>query len=109
MNHRTSFSSNAASRGRRAAIYLGAIAVAFLFGGAAFACPFCSVESQTLSEETQSSDAVVLAKLIKDAPPPSDATLNSSDPNAGTATFQIVEVLRGQEFERPLQFDNFRD
>ena len=33
------------------------------------ACPFCNVESQTLSEEIKSADAVVLAKLVKDAPP----------------------------------------
>src|SRR4051812_1530446 len=59
----------------------------------AVACPFCSVETQTLSEETRGADAVVLAKLIKEAP----ASANAADPNSGTATFQIVEVLHGQE------------
>src|SRR4051794_7570307 len=57
------------------------------------ACPFCNVETQTLSEETRGADAVVLAKLLKEAP----ASANAADPNSGTATFQIVEVLQGQE------------
>lgn len=57
------------------------------------ACPFCDAPSQTLSEETAAADAVVLAKLIKEAPPVGD----SADPNSGTATFEIIEVLRGKE------------
>ena len=44
-----------------------------------WACPFCSAESQTLSEETQSADAVVLAKLLKE----SEST--SGDSEAGFA------------------------
>lgn len=59
----------------------------------ASACPFCSVESLTLTEETKGADAVVLAKLLKEAP----AATESNDPNSGTATFEIVEVLRGPE------------
>jgi hypothetical protein len=58
-----------------------------------WACPFCSVETQTLTEETRGADAVVLAKLLKEAPP----NANPSDPNSGMATFQVVEVLHGQE------------
>ncbi len=63
----------------------------------AVACPFCTAESQTLSEETQTADAVVLAKLLKEAEPTDDANraLGEYDPNAGTATFEIIEVLRG--------------
>jgi hypothetical protein len=63
------------------------------------ACPFCSVESQTLSEETQAADAVVLAKLIKEAPEqPTDVDAGASaSPDSGTATFEIIEVLRGQQ------------
>jgi hypothetical protein len=71
---------------------LAALAIG-LAAGIAAACPFCSVETQTLSEETRGADAVVLAKLVKEAP----ASANAADPNSGTATFQIVEVLRGQE------------
>ena len=83
------------------------------FGGAAFlviattislvdsrqslACPFCTAESQTLSEETQTADVVVLAKLLKEAEPTDDANraLGEYDPNAGAATFEVIEVLRG--------------
>jgi hypothetical protein len=62
----------------------------------AAACPFCSVESRTLTEELTSSEAVVLAKLVADAPPfSSDADFD--DPDSGKAMFQIVDVLRHGE------------
>src|SRR4051794_28209228 len=74
---------------------VGAMSLALLISAAAsvWACPFCNVESQTLSEETKGADAVVLAKLVKDAP----ATADASDPNSGMATFEVVEALKGQE------------
>jgi len=78
-------------------LLFGFIASLLALNTVATACPFCSIESQTLSEETQSSDAVVLAKLIKEAPPVGETAVDSSDPNSGTAMFEIVEVLRGQE------------
>src|SRR4051812_19081489 len=74
-------------------LVLATLAIGFVPVGIARACPFCSVETQTLSEETRGADAVVLAKLVKEAP----ASANAADPNSGTATFHIVEVLRGQE------------
>lgn len=62
------------------------------------ACPFCSAASQTLSEEQQSADAVVLAKL---ASPPAGKTTDGgsavTNPETGTAKFEIIEVLRGKE------------
>jgi hypothetical protein len=75
--------------------FIGAALLVLASSGAAssFACPFCSVESQTLSEEIKGADAVVLAKLVKEAP----ATANPSDPNSGMATFKIVEPLKGRE------------
>ncbi|HEX4413284.1 MAG TPA: hypothetical protein VH107_06620 [Lacipirellulaceae bacterium] len=72
---------------------LAAMAALLLIGKSTFACPFCSVESQTLSEEIKGADAVVLAKLVKEAP----ANANPSDPNSGMATFRIVEALKGGE------------
>lgn len=63
------------------------------------ACPFCNPESLTLSEETKGADAVVLAKLVKEAPAPT----NSNDPNSGMATFEIVERLHGPETLKPKQ------
>jgi hypothetical protein len=74
-------------------LVLVALATVFTAAEFAVACPFCNVETQTLSEETRGADAVVLAKLVKEAP----SSANAADPNSGTATFQIVEVLRGQE------------
>src|SRR5437868_4320630 len=74
-------------------IVFATMAIALAAAGFTAACPFCNVESQTLSEETRGADAVVLAKLLKEAPP----TANAADPNSGVATFQIVEVLHGQE------------
>jgi hypothetical protein len=75
---------------------VGALAIIGAGGVAAWACPFCSVESQTLSEETEAADAVVLAKLIQEAPT-DQVEILSDDPDSGTATFEIVEVLRGPE------------
>src|SRR4051794_18934882 len=74
-------------------IVLAAAAIALSGATYVAACPFCSVESQTLTEETRGADAVVLARLVKEAPP----TANASDPHSGVATFRIVEVLHGQE------------
>jgi hypothetical protein len=97
MNHSVNFRKSVSTRFWAALVFFGLIAAVFVFGAAAAACPFCSIESQTLSEETQSSDAVVLARLVKEAPPVDETSIDSSDPNSGTATFEIVEVLRGQE------------
>ena len=79
---------------RRFQAFGAACSVIFLaLTGTVSACPFCNVESQTLSEEINGADAVVFAKLVKDAPANSD----SNDPNAGMATFQVVDVLKGKE------------
>ena len=81
---------------------LSLIALLLLDAASAAACPFCTVESQTLTEEINSSEAVVLARLVADAPPIAEGADNesdfaSSDPDSGKATFQIVDVLRGGE------------
>jgi len=76
----------------RLKVLFSALAVAWMAGRVS-ACPFCNAETQTLTEETRGADAVVLARLLKEAP----ATANAADPNSGTATFQVVEILKGQE------------
>jgi hypothetical protein len=80
-----------------AALLLIAIAICSAGTGYLLACPFCTAESQTLSEETQTADVVVLAKLLKEAEETEDAdrALGEYDPNAGAATFEVIEVLRG--------------
>jgi hypothetical protein len=79
--------------------------VVLAFGAAPLAhvaaCPFCTVESRTLSEEIGSSDAVVLARLLS-AAPPMDMTddgggFGLGDADTGKAKFQVVDVLAGQE------------
>lgn len=66
------------------------------------ACPFCVAESQTLTEEIDTANAVVLAKLLKPALPPSQVPdglggFGAADPETGKATFEIVEILKGKE------------
>ncbi len=71
-----------------------AIAVVLCAGAVlATACPFCSVESRTLTEEINASEAVVLAKLVAEAPPL--VNNDDEDPDSGKATFEVVDVLRG--------------
>ena len=74
-------------------------AVVLVLAGATLvaACPFCTVESRTLTEEISASEAVVLAKLIADAPPVAVDAENDTDPDSGKATFQVVDVLCGGE------------
>lgn len=65
------------------------------------ACPYCTVESQTLTEEMAASDAVVIATLIE-APQPSDSSAAEDeftivDPETGEARFKIERVIVGQE------------
>jgi len=70
--------------------------------GFAWACPFCSVTSQTLSEEMEGSDVAVLAQLVQGALPPDPRPdglggFGTADPDTGDATFKILEILRGEE------------
>ncbi len=57
------------------------------------ACPFCSAVAMTFSDQLNSNDIAVVAKLIE-IPPPSD------DPNADfpKAEFEIEQVLKGKKF-----------
>lgn len=57
------------------------------------ACPFCSAVAMTFSDQLNSNDIAVVAKLVE-IPPPSD------DPNADfpKAKFVIEQVLKGKKF-----------
>ncbi len=68
----------------------------------AYACPFCSSTSQTLSEEIAAADVVMVAKLLSvpQAVEPNKediGTFGLVDPDSGKANFRIVEVLKGKE------------
>ena len=80
------------------------LAVAAMMGclltSLAVACPYCTVESQTLTEEIAASDAVVLARLIKPAVPLTEGPnalgeFGVVDPETGRAKFEIEEILLG--------------
>jgi hypothetical protein len=79
------------------ALFVVLTASLFVCSPRVLACPFCTAESQTLSEETQTADVVVLAKLLKEAKPADEAdrALGEYDPNAGAATFEVIEALSG--------------
>lgn len=74
--------------------------------GAVLACPFCSAPSLTLTQEIQSSDVVVLAKLVKapSALKQVDGAPLITDDNSGRTKFEIVEVLKGKKFAEPGRF-----
>ncbi len=66
------------------------------------ACPFCSVASQTLSEELAAAEAAVIVKLVKAAPSVAlnaddSASLGAANPDTGMAQFAIEEVILGKE------------
>ena len=67
----------------------------------ASACPFCQATSQTISEEMKTSDAAVLARIVKqplapDVRPDGLGGFGTADPDTGLATFKIVEILHGK-------------
>lgn len=64
------------------------------------ACPFCSAVSLTLTEEINTADLAVIAKI---APGQAVPATNSTDaPAQATKTkFEIVEVLKGNEHVKP--------
>jgi hypothetical protein len=61
------------------------------------ACPFCSAVSQTLSEEMDSMDVVVMARVVEAA--------EVSDPDNAIelprSRFQVLEVLQGESWIKP--------
>lgn len=66
------------------------------------ACPFCTAESRTLTEELSDSDAAVLARLITSEKPAEDAAeditpMDVVDPQTGAAEFEVETILLGAE------------
>ncbi|MCA9224140.1 MAG: hypothetical protein KDA47_00950 [Planctomycetales bacterium] len=57
------------------------------------ACPFCAAVSQTFSEEIDTMDAVVIARLVEPPPPAKPGEVSDEVPKA---KFEIVEALKGQ-------------
>lgn len=63
------------------------------------ACPYCSAEMQTLSEELADADVAVIAKLVKPTAEVGDeaSTTGPIDPETGAAEFEIVKIIKGPE------------
>ncbi|MBX3413520.1 MAG: hypothetical protein KF708_12590 [Pirellulales bacterium] len=71
-----------------------------LGNGRAVACPFCSAVSLTLTEEINTADLAVIAKIAPGQTLPSTSATEA--PAQATKTkFEIVEVLKGQEHVKP--------
>src|SRR5437868_2650988 len=76
-------------------------AVVSMLAASAEACPFCSAQSQTLSEELKGADAAVIARLVGPADiKTSAAKLDGAGPpdaESRRTRFDIVEVLKGEK------------
>lgn len=79
-------------------LLVAAVVGLVLVGRPVWACPFCSATSQTFSEELATMDVAVIAKLVK-LPPVSDKVGEELQ----KATFEVVEVLKGEAHVRPRQ------
>jgi len=66
------------------------IVLPFVLVQSTLACPFCAAVSQTFSEEINTMDAVVIAKLVE---PPKET--DSSD-EISKAKFQIEKIIKGE-------------
>jgi len=79
--------------------YPWSVATVVLFFSAmpAAACPFCSPVSQTFTEEIASMDVVVIARLTV---PPAGKLGAAAGQDVPKATFEITEVLKGQDHLR---------
>ena len=74
----------------RLLILCGALVTTTAFVETVSACPFCAAVSQTFSQEIDSMDAAVIAKLVE--------VPDTTSEGAGVeATFEIVQVLKGKE------------
>lgn len=72
------------------------------WAGWGIACPFCAAVSQTLSEEMESMQVVVLAKL-EGEPKVLPAELPPPNQPLPRTRFVIERVLKGEEFAKPGQ------
>ena len=76
------------------------VAAAMLLPSVARACPFCSAVSQTFTEEINTVQVAVIAKLVEQ-PPPAKKT-DGEEPlgalsDVAKTKFEIVQVLKGQD------------
>lgn len=73
----------------------------------ALACPFCSVVSQTLSQEIDGNDVTVIARLVKlpvemNLEDPAGLDLDDLNSDTGMAEFKVIEIVRGEDAPSPV-------
>ncbi len=83
-------------------LFWSAVAISLSATKALAVCPDCISERATLAEEIEAADAAVIARLVKAAPPfdygPNElGEFAAPDPDAGKATFAVVDILRGDD------------
>jgi hypothetical protein len=86
-------------------LLLAAVIATTAFSHQSRACPFCQAVSQTFSQEMESMDCVVIAKLTK-LPPPADPDSPSDSADVAKAQFAVVEILKGDKLvdaKKPIQ------
>lgn len=74
----------------RLMILCGALVSTAALLTSALACPFCAAVSQTFSQEIESMDAAVIAKLV-------EAPAVTAEGAGVEATFEITQILKGKE------------
>lgn len=70
---------------QRLMVWCALVAVVVNAGSTAFACPFCSAPSLTMTEQLTQSDAAVLAQWVGGTP--------AKGNDAGATTYEVVEVV----------------
>lgn len=84
---------------RTTGVYLLIAAVVWgTWADTATACPFCSAQAQTFTEEMESMDAVAIVRLL--APPAPVDTANANDA-VSKAKFEVIEPLKGAGLAPP--------
>lgn len=69
-----------------------AVLISAIVSSSALACPFCSAVSQTLRQEMETMDAVVIAEAT---------TASERDAESGEVPLKVVRVLKGEKLIQP--------
>lgn len=76
-------------------VLLSALLVSSVLARPSLACPFCAAVSQTFSQEMESMDVVVIAKLTKLPPPRDPSAPSDQSGDVAKAQFLAIDVLKG--------------
>ena len=82
------------------AILMAAIGIVGPLTAMGTACPFCSATAQTFSEEINTMDVVVIARLVA-LPPKKEKGEEGFGSDVPKAKFEIVRMIKGESLARP--------